>query len=111
MSRFSYEIMYLKGDKNKVVDSLSRYFSSDMLGESHSLVTYVNVDLRLDPDADDLLIARRAELITMHVRIVPPEMELIKPSDWVEERELLSKGLLTNAEARDKPDPSLNFKD
>ena len=47
----------------------------------------------------------------MHVRIVPPETELIKPSDWVEERKLLSKELLTNAKARDKPDPSLNFKD
>ena len=57
LSRFSYKIMYLKGDKNKVADSLSCYFSSDMLGESHSLVTYVNVDSRLDPDADDLPIA------------------------------------------------------
>ena len=49
--------MYLKGDKNKVTDSLLCYFSSDMPGKSHSLVTYVNVDSRLDPDADDLLIA------------------------------------------------------
>ena len=103
--------MYLKGDKNKVTDSLTCYFSSDMPGESHTLVTYVNADSRLDPDTDDLPIARRAELITMHVGIVPPETELIKSSDQVEERELLYKELLTNAEARDKPDPSLNFKD
>ena len=47
----------------------------------------------------------------MHVGIVLLETELIKPSDRVEEHELLSKELLTNAKARDKPDPSLNFKD
>ena len=71
----------------------------------------MNGDSRLDPDTDNLPIARRAELITMHIGIMLPETELIKPSDQVEECELLSKELLMNAEARDKPDPSLNFKD
>jgi hypothetical protein len=111
LSRFSYEITYLKGDKNKVADSLSRYFSSDEPGEEHGLPSYVNADSRLDPDVDDLPIARRAELVAMRVGITPLESGPSRPSDRVEEHELLSTELLSNMETRDKPDPSLNFKD
>ena len=89
---------------------MSRYFSTDELGEDHSLVSYVNADSRLDPNADDLPIARKAELITIHVGITPGT-GFTKVSNRIEERGLLSQGLSTNAEARDKPDPSLSFKD
>jgi hypothetical protein len=111
LSRFSYEITYIKGDKNKVADSLSRYFSSDEPNEDHSLPSYVNADSRLDPDADDLPIARKAELIAMRIGVIPSESDSLKLTDRVEERELLSKELLTNVEAKDKSDPGLNFKD
>jgi hypothetical protein len=107
----NYKITYLKGDKNKVADSLSRYFSSDKPGEEHGLPSYMNADSRLDPDMDDLLIARRAELVAMRIGIMPLESGPLRPSDHVEECELLSKELLSNMETRDKPDPSLNFKD
>jgi hypothetical protein len=98
-------------DVTKVADSLSHYFSSDEPDEDHSLPSYVNADSRLDPDVDDLPIARRAELISMHIGIMPSESGLSKPSDRIEERELLSKELSTNAETTDKPDPNLKFKD
>ena len=103
-------MMYLKGEKNRVANSLSRYFSTDEPGKDHSLVSYVNADSRLDPNADDLPIARKAELIVMHVGVIPGA-RFMKVSDRIEERELLSQELSTNTEARDKPDPSLSFKD
>jgi hypothetical protein len=109
--RFSYEITYLKGDKNKVVDSLLHYFSSDELNKDHSLPSYVNADSRLDPGTDDLPIACKAELIAMHVGVMPLESDSLKLTDRVEECELLLKELLTNVEAKDKSDPGLNFKD
>ena len=90
LSRFSYEMMYLKGEKNKVADSLSRYFSMDKPGKDHSLVSYVNADARLDPNADDLPIARKAELIAMHVGVTPGA-RFMKASDRIEEREPLSQ--------------------
>ena len=110
LSRFSYEMMYLKGEKNKVADGLSRYFSTDEPGKDHSLASYMNADSRLDPDVDDLPIARKAELIVTRVGVIPGA-ELMKVSDRIEERELLSQELSTNTEARDKPDPSFSFKD
>jgi hypothetical protein len=111
LSRFSYKIMYLKGEDNKVADSLSRYFSSDVPDEYHGLASYVNADARLDPEADDLPIARRTELIRMNVKVMPMDETFTRPRDHIEERELLSKELSTNLEIRDKPTPSLNLKD
>ena len=42
--------MHVNGIDNKVVDCLSRYYENDMSDDNHSENTYVNVDIRLDPD-------------------------------------------------------------
>ena len=50
-SCFNYTIMHINGVDNKVVDCLSRYYENDMSDDdNHSENTYVNVDIRLDPD-------------------------------------------------------------
>jgi hypothetical protein len=54
LSRFDYEILYVKGKYNKVADCLSRYYGSDAPEEIHEEAVYVNIDSRLDPDGDDL---------------------------------------------------------
>ena len=50
LSRFNYTIMHVNGMDNKIVDCLSRYYENDTSDDNHSENTYVNADIRLDPD-------------------------------------------------------------
>ena len=50
LSCFNYTIMHVDGMDNKVVDCLSRYYENDTSEDNHSENTYVNADIRLDPD-------------------------------------------------------------
>ena len=42
--------MHVDGVDNKVADCLSRYYENDMSEDNHLENTYVNADIRLDPD-------------------------------------------------------------
>ena len=44
--------MHIDGIDNKVADCLSRYYENDMSEDNHLENTYVNVDIRLDPDGE-----------------------------------------------------------
>lgn len=62
MLRFNLDITYVKGEHNKVVDCLSRYFESDRANE-HPLAEYqVDINLKLDSNGDNLPIARLREV-------------------------------------------------
>ena len=54
LSRFDFEVVYVKGQYNIVADCLSRYYSTDVPGERHVDHQYVSANLRLDPDGEDL---------------------------------------------------------
>ena len=54
LSRFNCDIRYIKGTRNKVADSLSRYYQSDTGDDIHPLYYYVNADIQLDPSGEDL---------------------------------------------------------
>ena len=55
MSRFDYHIHYVEGKSNKVADALSRYHEIDKWEEvTLPPKDYVNTDVRLDPQYDDL---------------------------------------------------------
>jgi hypothetical protein len=54
LSRFDYEITYIKWKYNKVADCLSHYYSSDQDDELHEECVYVQADSRLDPEGGDL---------------------------------------------------------
>ena len=62
LSCFNYTIMHVDGVDNKVVDCLSHYYENDMSEDNHSENTYVNVDIRLDPDVKLLPTDRYMEL-------------------------------------------------
>jgi RNase H-like domain found in reverse transcriptase/Reverse transcriptase (RNA-dependent DNA polymerase)/Integrase zinc binding domain len=52
---FDFDIIYVRGETNLVVDLLSRYHESDHWDESYDTSQYVNTDAQLDPDGEELL--------------------------------------------------------
>ena len=52
MSRFDFDITYIKGEFNKVADCLSRYFESDTSADEHDFHDYVQADRRVDPEGE-----------------------------------------------------------
>ena len=52
LSCFNYTIMHIDGMDNKVADCLSRYYENNMSEDNHSENTYVNADIKLDPDGE-----------------------------------------------------------
>ena len=68
LSHFNYTIMHIDGIDNKVADCLSRYPENDMREDNHSENTYVNADIRLDPDGEMLPTDRYTELCAAATR-------------------------------------------
>ena len=54
--------MHVDSIDNKVADCLSHYYENDMSEDNHSENTYVNADIRLDPDGELLPTDRYMEL-------------------------------------------------
>jgi hypothetical protein len=67
LSRFDFDIRYIKGITNKVADALSRYYESDMPNEHHEAHEYVNADVRIDRNLDDLPQGRIEELVSEYL--------------------------------------------
>jgi hypothetical protein len=62
MSRFNFDITYVKGEYNKVADCLSRYFENDTSADEHEFHDYVQADRKVDPDGEDLPSDRLQEI-------------------------------------------------
>ena len=82
LSRFDYNIQYIEGTSNKVADSLSRYYQSDMVEDNHPSYDYVTVDAQLDPEGEDLPWIRMIEVRAMNthsqtLRENPEECDVI----------------------------------
>ena len=60
--------MHVDGIDNKVADCLSRYYENDTSEDNHSENTYVNADIRLDPDGKLLPTDRYTELCAAATR-------------------------------------------
>jgi hypothetical protein len=69
MSKFDFDITYIKGEYNKVADRLSRYYESDTSADVHKFHDYVQVDRRIDPDGEDLPMERLQEVKEREVEI------------------------------------------
>ena len=66
MSRFDFDITYIKGEYNKAADCLSRYYESDTSADIYEPHEYVQADARIDPEGEDLP-AERFKEIKEHV--------------------------------------------
>lgn len=60
--RFDFDIHYIKGISNKVVDTLSHYYESATSEDVHGIHKYVNTNIRIDKDHDNLPQGRLDEL-------------------------------------------------
>jgi len=69
MSRFDFDITYVKGEYNKVADCLSRYYKSDTTADVHDYHDYVQADLKVDPTGEDLPSARYQEVVERTVEM------------------------------------------
>src|SRR6202040_2624776 len=68
LSRFDYDIRYIKETSNRVADSLSRYYQSDTVENSHPSYDYITVDAQLDPEGEDLPWIWMIEVCAMSTR-------------------------------------------
>lgn len=68
LSRFTFTVTHVPGEKNKVADCLSRYYENDRTDEVHDSHHYSNADVRLDPNYEDLTDLRLKEIQSVSIR-------------------------------------------
>jgi len=75
LSRFDFDIRYIKGPDNEVADSLSQYYRNDTKEDNTPFHCYVNADIRLNPEGDDLPWGRMLviciEIVYVYTRSLP----------------------------------------
>jgi hypothetical protein len=69
LSRFNFDITYIKGELNKVADCLSRYYESDTMVDIHQPHDYVQADIRIDPSGEDLPVQRYQEAMSKVIEL------------------------------------------
>ena len=86
LSRFDFDITYIKGELNKVVDCLSRYYESDAADETHDVNEYVRADIRIDPEGEDLPLERYQEVKERVIEIRAMQDKELRRSHRLRER-------------------------
>jgi hypothetical protein len=86
MSRFNFDIMYVKGELNKVADCLSRYYESDTSADVYDPHEYVRADARIDPEGDDLPGPRLCELMEQVIELCTIHAGEHRQSQCIQER-------------------------
>ncbi|KAG6883826.1 hypothetical protein C0992_007681, partial [Termitomyces sp. T32_za158] len=69
MLRYQFDITYVKGELNKVVDCLSRYFKSDTHDDVHNVYDFVQANKRIDLEGKDLPLHWFQEIAEHHIEI------------------------------------------
>jgi hypothetical protein len=69
MSRFNFDIMYVKGELNKVADCLSQYYENDNESDIYEPHEYVRADVCIDPTGEDLPVPRYHKIAEKVIKI------------------------------------------
>jgi hypothetical protein len=86
MSRFDFDITYVKGESNKIADVLSRYYESDTTLDIHAAYEYVRADQRIDPTGSTLPKQRWKEMAEAQVELRAMEEVARRRSRRLQER-------------------------
>ncbi|KAG6896844.1 hypothetical protein C0995_010997, partial [Termitomyces sp. Mi166 len=86
MSRYQFDITYVKGELNKVVDCLSQYFESDTIDDVHNVYDYVQADKRIDPEGKDLPLHRFHKIVEKRVEIQAMQARELRHSKRLKEQ-------------------------
>jgi hypothetical protein len=109
MSRFNFDIMYVKGELNKVADCLSRYYENDTPDDVYEPHEYVRADARIDPEGEDLPELRFREfteqIIELHAIRASERRQSQRIQERIEERDLEAQ-IMADAESGDSNTPT-----
>ncbi|KAG6882787.1 hypothetical protein C0995_013753 [Termitomyces sp. Mi166 len=83
MSRYQFDITYVKRELNKVADCLSRYFKSDTIDDVHNVYDYVQADKWIDPEGEDLPLHRFHKIVEKKVEIQAMQAQELRCSKWL----------------------------
>ncbi|EKM60692.1 uncharacterized protein PHACADRAFT_189814 [Phanerochaete carnosa HHB-10118-sp] len=72
LTRFDYQIEYIKEITNKVADCLSRYYESNEEGKMHPYDEYVSADYRINPEGEPTLPSTQGSTIKLRVAKAAP---------------------------------------
>ena len=110
LARFDFDIRYIKGTLNKVVDALTWYYEHDYWTEVLEIQDYINADVRLDPEHDDLpwecLFKVEEGIIEVRVRranSVKVHTELRALTECIQERDTIVAEMATGQEQDGEP--------
>ncbi|KAG6855568.1 hypothetical protein C0995_006034, partial [Termitomyces sp. Mi166 len=108
MSRYDFDITYVKGELNKVVDCLSQYFESDTADDVHNVYDYVQADKQIDPEGKDLPLHRFHEIAKKRVEIRAMQaQELHRSKRLKEQKELCNLEAQQMVEATKTPNKGI----
>ncbi|KAG6882403.1 hypothetical protein C0995_014798, partial [Termitomyces sp. Mi166 len=86
---YDFDITYVKGELNKVVDCLSQYFESDTPDDMHNVYDYVQADKWIDPEGEDLPLHRFHEIVEKRVEIRAMQAQELRCSKRLKEQKEL----------------------
>ncbi|KAG6859286.1 hypothetical protein C0995_009961 [Termitomyces sp. Mi166 len=108
MSRYDFDITYVKGELNKVADCLSQYFESDTTDDVHNIYDYVQADKWIDPEGEDLPLHRFHKITEKRVKIRAMQaQELCCSKQLKEQKELRDLEAQQMVEATKNPNKGI----
>ncbi|KAG6884521.1 hypothetical protein C0992_006134, partial [Termitomyces sp. T32_za158] len=81
-----FDITYVKGELNKVVDCLLQYFKSDTHDNVHEVHDFVQADKRIDLEGEDLPLHWFQEIAERHVEIQAMQAHELRHSKQLKEQ-------------------------
>ena len=87
LSRFDFDITYIKGKLNKVTNCLSQYYESDTMADIHQPYEYVQADACIDPTGDDLPAQWYQEVMSKVITLWAIHSTKVHCSKWLQEQQ------------------------